>query len=200
MNSKYYRDRGLSCSGAVSTTGSSPNSTLEWAPDHIHPPDNSKIRARVICQDVRERATTEPTATPQLTTTDSLIGAAPDVNLSLPLLLRAYLDWYTCGAQRAAESTYVTSCFVERPRASLHSDDSDHQRSRVVSTPCSAARHPTIWVLLKALHCQQALTDNTLAHIARGEQKPVTAKQTTHNARIVTLVSTYSSNNVDRTL
>ena len=139
MNSKYYRDRELSCSGTVSTTGSSPNSTLEWARDHIHPPDNSKIRARVICQDVRERATTEPTATPQLTTTDSLIGAAPDVNLSLPLLLRAYLDWYTCGAQRAAESTYVPSCYVERPRASLHSDDSDHQRSRVVSTPCSAA-------------------------------------------------------------
>ena len=35
-------------------------------------------------------------------------------------------------------------------------------------------KHPTIWVLLKALHRQQALTDNALVHIARGEQKPVT--------------------------
>ena len=57
-----------------------------------------------------------------------------------------------------------------------------------------SCKHPTIWVLLKAL------TDNTLVHIARGEQKPVTAKQTTRNARIVTLVSTYSSIDADRTL
>ena len=65
-----------------------------------------------------------------------------------------------------------------------------------------SCKHPTIWVLLKALHRQQALTDNTLVHIARGEQKPVTAKQTTRNARIVTLVSTltYSSIDADRTL
>ena len=49
-----------------------------------------------------------------------------------------------------------------------------------------SCKHPTIWVLLKALHRQQALTDTTLIHIARGEQKPVTAKQTTRNARIVT--------------
>ena len=53
-----------------------------------------------------------------------------------------------------------------------------------------SCKHPTIWVLLKALHRQQALTDNTLAHIARGEQKSVTAKQ----------VSAYSSSDADRTL
>ena len=63
-----------------------------------------------------------------------------------------------------------------------------------------SCKHPTIWVLLKALHRQQALTDNTLAHIARGEQKPVTAKQASRNARIVTLVSAYSSSDADRTL
>ena len=63
-----------------------------------------------------------------------------------------------------------------------------------------SCKHPTIWVLLNAIHRQQALTDNTLVHIARGEQKPVTAKQTTRNARIVTLVSTYSSIDADITL
>ena len=35
------------------------------------------------------------------------------------------------GAQiRAADCTYLPSCHVERPRASLHGYDSDHQRSR----------------------------------------------------------------------
>ena len=84
MNSKHYRDLGISCSSTASTTDTFPTSTLEWARDHTHPPDNSKIKARVICQDVKERATMEPTATPNLITTDSLIGATPDVNLSLP--------------------------------------------------------------------------------------------------------------------
>ena len=83
INSKHYRDLGISCSSTASTTGTFPTSTLEWARDHTHPPDNSKIKARVICQDVKERATMEPTATPNLITTDSLIGATPDVNLSL---------------------------------------------------------------------------------------------------------------------
>ena len=47
----------------------------------------------------------------------------------LPLL--GYLDWCNCGAQiRAADCTYLPSCHVERPRASLHGYDSDHQRSR----------------------------------------------------------------------
>ena len=65
MNSKHYRDLGISCSSTASTTGTFPTSTLEWARDHTHPPDNSKIKARVICQDVKERATMEPTATPK---------------------------------------------------------------------------------------------------------------------------------------
>lgn len=84
MNSKHYRDKGISCGATASTIGSSPTSILEWARDHTHPPDNSKIKAKVICQEVKERAATEPTATPHLITTDSLIGAAPDVNLALP--------------------------------------------------------------------------------------------------------------------
>ena len=49
----------------------------------------------------------------------------------LPLL--GYLDWCNCGAQiRVTDCTYLPSCHVERPWASLHGDDSDHQRSRVI--------------------------------------------------------------------
>jgi hypothetical protein len=39
----------------------------------------------VICQQVKERAISEPTATPHLITTDSLQGVADDVNLLVPL-------------------------------------------------------------------------------------------------------------------
>ena len=34
-----------------------------------------------------------------------------------------------------------------------------------------ACQHPSIWVLLKSLQRQQALTDNMLSHIAQGETK-----------------------------
>ena len=64
--------------------GTSPTSILRWARDHTHPPNSSKVKAKVICQEAKERATAEPTATPHLIMTDSLIGATPDVNLSLP--------------------------------------------------------------------------------------------------------------------
>ena len=60
-------------------------------------------------------------------------------------------------------------------------------------------KHPTIWVLLKALHRQQALT-NTLSYITLGETKKLVAAQKAWNARIITLVSTYSNADADKTL
>ena len=58
-----------------------------------------------------------------------------------------------------------------------------------------ACQHPSIWVLLKSLQRQQALTDNMLNHIAKGETKlPSTRKrerERARNARIATHVSAY---------
>lgn len=83
-NNKHHRDKGMGCSALASTSGTSPSSILRWARDHTHPPNSSKVKAKVICQEAKERATAEPTATPHLIMTDSLISATPDVNLSLP--------------------------------------------------------------------------------------------------------------------
>ena len=84
-NNTYYRKKGAGCPASASTTGSSPTSTLEWARDHSHLPDNARISPKVICQQAKERAISEPTATPHLITTDSLQGVDDDVNLLVPL-------------------------------------------------------------------------------------------------------------------
>ena len=56
-------------------------------------------------------------------------------------------------------------------------------------TSLVACQHPSIWVLLKSLQRQQALTDNMLSHIAQGESKLPGTRERARNARIATHVS-----------
>ena len=150
MNSKHYRDLGISCSSTASTTGTFPTSTLEWARDHTHPPDNSKIKARGICQDVKERAIMEPTYF-EPTWIGVTVGRRSG-RRTAPIFPLAM--WNVHG--RHFTGTTRTTNALE----AFH-----HAFNSLLS-----CKHPTIWVLLKAIHRQQALTDNTLAHIARGSR------------------------------
>ena len=51
-------------------------------------------------------------------------------------------------------------------------------------TTLVACQHPSIWVLLKSLQRQQALTDNMLSHITQGETKLPGTRERARNARI----------------
>ena len=61
-------------------------------------------------------------------------------------------------------------------------------------------QHPSIWVLLKSLQRQQALTDNILVHIDRGDTKQPSAKERSRNERIVNLVTKYNPADANKTL
>ena len=63
-----------------------------------------------------------------------------------------------------------------------------------------ACQHPSIYVLLKSLQRQQALTDNMLSHIAQGETKLLGTRERARNARIATLVSAYDRSDPEKTL
>ena len=69
-------------------------------------------------------------------------------------------------------------------------------------TSLVACQHPSIWVLLKSLQRQQALTDNMLSHIAQGEIKlpGTTTSERARNARIATHVSAYDRSDPEKTL
>ena len=62
-----------------------------------------------------------------------------------------------------------------------------------------ACQHPSIWVLLKSLQRQQALTDNMLSHIAQGETKLPGTREREH-AMLATLVSAYDRSDPEKTL
>ena len=61
-------------------------------------------------------------------------------------------------------------------------------------------QRPCIWILLKSFQREQALTDNTLTHISRGDIKQISAKERRRNTRILTLVDSYSNTDADKTL
>ena len=67
-------------------------------------------------------------------------------------------------------------------------------------TSLVACKHPSIWVLLKSLQRQQALTDNMLSHIAQGETKLPGTRERARNARIATHVSAYDRSDPEKTL
>ena len=63
-----------------------------------------------------------------------------------------------------------------------------------------ACQHPSIWMLLKSLQRQQALTDNMPSHIAQGETELPGTRERARNARIATLVSAYDRSDPEKTL
>ena len=63
----------------------------------------------MICQQAKERAIPEPTATPHLITTDSLQGVDDDVNLLVPL--PKSLKW---SVQRTRKAEAVTLILIWR--------------------------------------------------------------------------------------
>ena len=65
-------------------------------------------------------------------------------------------------------------------------------------TSLVACQHPSIWVLLKSLQRQQALTDNMLSHIAQGETKLPGNRERARNARIATHVSAYDRSDPEK--
>ena len=67
-------------------------------------------------------------------------------------------------------------------------------------TSLVACQHPSIWVLLKSLQRQQALTDNMLSNIAQGETKLPGTRERARNARIATHVSAYDRSDPEKTL
>ena len=65
-----------------------------------------------------------------------------------------------------------------------------------------SCHHSSVWTLIKSLRREQALTENTHAHIsrARGDMKQPSAKDASRNARITILVQSYISSDPDKTL
>ena len=56
-----------------------------------------------------------------------------------------------------------------------------------------SCHHSSVWTLTKSLRREQALTENTHAHISRGDMKQPSAKDASRNASITTLVQSYIS-------
>ena len=60
-----------------------------------------------------------------------------------------------------------------------------------------ACQHPTIWKLLQSLEKQQNMTVNTINRIMRGDTFKPSAKEKTRNARITTLIASYTRATAD---
>ena len=63
-----------------------------------------------------------------------------------------------------------------------------------------SCHHPSLWTLIQSLRREQALTENTHAHINRGDTKQPSTKQASRNARITNIVQSYISSAPDKTL
>ena len=90
------------------------------------------------------------------------------------IILRSDMDWWS-GWTEAATNSCKISCaiwnfvgrhFTESTRTTNTLEAFHHSFTSLI-----ACQHPSIWVLLKSLQRQQALTDNMLSHIAQGETK-----------------------------
>ena len=62
-----------------------------------------------------------------------------------------------------------------------------------------SCHHPSLWTLIKSLRREQALTENTHAHINRGDTKQPSTKEASRHARITNIVQSYISSDPDKT-